>query len=112
MPDRLVLLLGYLKEKLAVVCQFGFDADGDDFMINVVATSVDHRRCGYASQAVDIALKSIEDAKQLYTMESDILARIHEHNEPSQQLFAGAGFEWVENDGEQYGTWIYATNEP
>jgi RimJ/RimL family protein N-acetyltransferase len=101
------MLLGYAGSKIAVVTKFGFDVNAEDFIIDVVATGVNFRRNGYAYEAVERALETIEATRAEYKSDGEVLARIHERNDPSQLLFQKVGFERLYVADGDYATWIY-----
>ena len=102
------MLLGMVGPDVAVATMFGYDDDATSFVIDIVATSVDHRRHGYAFEAIERALTTIGATKDGYQADGEVLSRIHTENYPSQNLFAKAGFERLDVVDRDYATWIYA----
>lgn len=85
--------LGFVDGELAAATHFGFDSTGSDFLIWAVGVSVEHRGHGLGREALDDVLASLTHTKRDEGLDADVFTRIWERNEPSQQLFAAAGFE-------------------
>lgn len=78
--------------------------DADATHINAIACAIEHRRKGLGTLTLHecIRLASGEDSR---LRASAMTANIRSQNEPSKRLFAGQGFEHIEDEGDDLEVW-------
>ncbi|WP_412168225.1 GNAT family N-acetyltransferase [Curtobacterium flaccumfaciens pv. flaccumfaciens] len=92
-PTGEAVRVGFEDGRLKAVTHFGFDSDGQDFIIWALGVSVDERGRHLGREALEDVLGALTRTKRDESLGCEAFTRIWQGNEPSQQLFAAAGFE-------------------
>lgn len=104
-PDE-KLVLGVDPVGIAAAVHFGFDQDGEHFIIFAVACAHRCRGRGYGLRAVELALEVCRATKARYALDCAVFTRIDPRNTPSRKMAEAAGFEYLNQYDDGYESWI------
>lgn len=105
MPPGQTVLLGFSGNRIVSVTHFGFEEQGDVYMIWATATALGFQGRGVGRVALQLTVGALAHNERARGRESAIVTHIDPRNDASRALFKRAEFEYLGRyDG--YESWI------